>query len=503
MKIRLLPRGLTGRIMLGFIGLSVALLLTASATLFESLHSAHENEITQSLGKQVVFMVVTIASEPVGEQQPQIEQKIRTYAKPIIDDGGFILVQGPKGAIRIIAGNPTSTVMPTTSPTAPTSAQGNVIDRYQVDGKWFIYIAPKPGTTRGLRFVFAVPDTSTQLAMADLARPLLIIIFVLLALGIPIAWLLSRSITGPMRRLAQAAADLPTSSGNTPLPLEGPTEVRLLTERFNAMAHELASTRHEETQMLANLRHDLRTPLTSIGGYAEAIADGTASGERAAAAARTIAEETARLERLVGELGVVERLRDGPASLRPEAIDATKLIADAAARFEGRSANQGVEVDVAGAAPGERELVFTGDRLASERILQNLIDNSLSILPKGGHVWLRAAALTMPGRVPGISLSVTDDGRGFPPGTTEKVFERFYRADPSRSGSGSGLGLAIVRELARAHGGEAWAENVAPHGARVTVLLPLVPVMPATKAAASPATAEPAGPDKTAAPRPE
>ncbi|HEX7490345.1 MAG TPA: sensor histidine kinase, partial [Candidatus Limnocylindrales bacterium] len=65
--------------------------------------------------------------------------------------------------------------------------------------------------------------------------------------------------------------------------------------------------------------------------------------------------------------------------------------------------------------------------------------------------------------------------------TTEKIFERFYRADPSRTGSGSGLGLAIVRELARAHGGEAWAENVAPHGARVTVLLPVVPSMPAVK----------------------
>ena len=93
--------------------------------------------------------------------------------------------------------------------------------------------------------------------------------------------------------------------------------------------------------MLANLRHDLRTPLTSIGGFAEAIADGTASGDTAASAARTIAEEAQRLERLVGELGVVERLREGPAALRPEALDATRLIADAAARFEGRADDAG------------------------------------------------------------------------------------------------------------------------------------------------------------------
>jgi signal transduction histidine kinase len=151
---------------------------------------------------------------------------------------------------------------------------------------------------------------------------------------------------------------------------------------------------------------------------------------------------------------------------------------DAAARFEVRATAQSVSFEVAGAAPGEPELAFTGDRVAGERILQNLVANALSVLPKGGHVWLRATQLQLPGRPLGISMSVTDDGPGFPPGTTEKVFERFYRADPSRSGSGSGLGLAIVRELARAHGGDAWAENVAPHGARVSVLMPVVPTVP-------------------------
>jgi len=83
-----------------------------------------------------------------------------------------------------------------------------------------------------------------------------------------------------------------------------------------------------------------------------------------------------------------------------------------------------------------------------ERILQNLVDNALSVLPTGGHVWLAAAPLHLEGRPKGISLSVTDDGPGFPPGTQSRVFELFFRADPSRAGSGSGLGLAIVRELA-------------------------------------------------------
>jgi signal transduction histidine kinase len=477
-----LPRSLTGRIILAFVGLSAALLIAVSGTLFFALRDLHDDGITQKLGTEVVFIVATIAAEPVDEPQALVEQSVKSSpaAAEIAADGGFILVMGPKGAVRVLAGHPSSTSMPT----GPTAGQKNRIDKLQTsDGAWYIFIEPSPSSTRGIRFLFAVPDKSGQMAIGDLARPMLIIVLVLLLVGLPAAWLLSRSITGPMQRLAQAAGDLPSSTTETPLPLEGPTEVRALTERFNAMAHELESARYEESQMLANLRHDLRTPLTSIGGFAQAIADGTAAGGRAATAARTIVEETGRLERLVGELGVVERLREGPAALRPEALDATTLIEDAAARFGARASGQGVTVEVAGAGPGEPELRFTGDRLAVERILQNLMDNALSMLPKGGHVWLRATALTLPGRAPGVSMSVTDDGPGFPPGTTEKVFERFYRADPSRSGSGSGLGLAIVREMARAHGGEAWAENVAPHGARVTVLVPVVPVMPAAKTA--------------------
>ncbi|MGD0863102.1 MAG: HAMP domain-containing sensor histidine kinase, partial [Candidatus Limnocylindrales bacterium] len=417
----------------------------------------------------------SLLANPVSDQTG-FEGRIRNLTGSIVDEGGFVLVQGPRGAVRVVAGNPSSATMPPPPPAGVKNAIGTLKTS---DGSRYVYIEPNANATGGFKFVFAMPDNSIEQALSDLLRTLLIVVIVLLLVGLPIAWLLARSVTGPMRRLAGAARDLPTAAGEIePLPLEGPNEVTALTERFNAMAHELASTRHEETQLLANLRHDLRTPLTSIAGFAEAIADGTASGDRATAAARTIAEEAQRLERLVGELGVVERLRQGSASLRPEALDATVLLTDAAARFEARAGGMGVSLEAAPAIPGEPALTFTGDKLAAERILQNLVENAVSVVPRGGHIWLRATSLRMPGRPPGIALSVTDDGPGFPPGTSERVFERFYRADPSRTGSGSGLGLAIVRELARAHGGEAWAENVAPHGARVTVLLPLTPAIP-------------------------
>ncbi len=118
-----------------------------------------------------------------------------------------------------------------------------------------------------------------------------------------------------------------------------------------------------------------------------------------------------------------------------------------------------------------------------ERVMANLISNALTVAPSpGGHIWLAAEPGPAGDSSPSdllargtVVISVTDDGPGFPPGAAARAFERFYRADPARTGPGSGLGLAIVRELALAHGGSVHAENVAPRGARVSVVLPRVP----------------------------
>jgi len=473
----MLPRSLSRRVFLAFVALGVAMLLAVGASLFVVLRQAHQDDVQKSLVYEVAGVEASLLANPVADQSGY-ETRIQRIAASVVDDGGFILVQGPRGVVRIVAGNPSSSDMPPAPSTPPAPGVKNVVGTLRTsDGRQFIYIEPNANATGGYKFVFAVPDESTRLAINDILHTMSIIVVVLLVLGVPIAWLLAKSVTAPMRRLAEAARNLPTASGEAqPLPLEGPTEVRALTEHFNAMARELAAIRHEETALLANLRHDLRTPLTSIEGFAEAIADGTASGDRAETAARTIVAEAQRLDRLVGELGVVERLRAGAAALRPESLDATEIVGQAVERFEAKASAVGVKVAVASAdLSGPTSLKFIGDRLAVDRILQNLVDNSLTVLAAGSHIWLAAAPLSMPGRAPGISLSVTDDGPGFPPGTLDKVFERFFRADASRTGPGSGLGLAIVRELARTHGGEAWAENVAPHGARVTVLLPVQP----------------------------
>jgi len=160
-------------------------------------------------------------------------------------------------------------------------------------------------------------------------------------------------------------------------------------------------------------------------------------------------------------------------------VDAEAVLAATVDRFAAKARAAGVDLAIASPAerPDDRPCVLAADRLALDRILGNLVDNALAILGPGGRIRLEARTVADAAGVPGpaIAFAAVDDGPGFPPGGTERAFDRFYRGDPSRAGEGSGLGLSIVRELARAHGGSAIAENLSPHGARVSVILPVSP----------------------------
>lgn len=359
------------------------------------------------------------------------------------------------------------------------------------DGKPLLYAATVVGRTNAgtTAIVLTTPDRSAAAAWRDVTRVLPFVVLVALLVGAPIAWLLSRSITRPLRRLAAVTAEVPTQ-GAPPLPLEGPREVQDLTERFNAMTDELQAVRRDEAELLANVRHDLRTPLTVISGFAEALQDGTASGPAAGRAARAIGDEAARIERLVDALGTMEGLRTGELPLRPEPLAGGALIDDTVERLRPAAEAAGVELRVhptgePGAGPEPLEL--TADRAAVERILANLVENSLAAARPGTTVLVDALPVRDAAGMAAIAFRVSDDGPGFPAGSLDRVFDRFYRGDPARTGSGSGLGLAIVRALARAHGGDATAENLAPTGARVTVTLPTVP-RPAPQDAPPPST---------------
>lgn len=277
-------------------------------------------------------------------------------------------------------------------------------------------------------------------------------------LAATVAALLARRMTRPLRQLGAAAGEL--AEGRRPEPVSGggTEELDDLAESFNRMAAQLALARDAERAVLLSVSHDLRTPLTSIRGYAEGIEDGTVEPRDAAP---VVAREADRLERLVGDLLALARLRQGVLEVRREPVDLAAVAREAEERLRPGAAEAGVTVTVeaAGAAPA------AADHGRALQVVSNLLENAIRVSPPGGAVTVEAR----PGEV-----RVSDQGPGIPEEELPRAFERFHLRAVAGRGSpeGAGLGLAIVRELSEAMGGGVCVENLPVQGACFTVRLP-------------------------------
>ncbi len=476
-----MPDRVASRIAAAFVAVGLVAVLAVGGGLFVSLRGLHRDAALATLG-DIAQPVAARVRQPgaVADLQhelaataPGLRAEIGVYE---IVGGRVVPIRPSPLAVDVSAVTVDPALTPGESRGGELPAGGG---RHVLTS---VTLVRSQGALAGpVAILLTLPDASGTQALNDLLRVMPIVLLITAAVGIPIAWALSRSITRPLSRLTAATAALP-GAPVAPVPPEGPREVRELADRFNATTAELERVRAEEREVLASVRHDLRTPLTVVSGFAEALRDGTASGTGVARAGDAIAQEAARMERLVDNLRSIDELRAGRAGLRPEAIDPAAAVADAAARFGRQATAAGAELTAA----ADAGLALVADRAAVERILGNLVSNALGFVRPGGHVLVEARLLPVPSAPGGsaaavpawVALRVSDDGPGFPPGATDRVFDRFYRADPARAGGGSGLGLAIVRALAEAHGGSARAENLAPSGARVTVLLPPVPTVP-------------------------
>ncbi|MDH7487074.1 MAG: ATP-binding protein [Anaerolineae bacterium] len=303
-------------------------------------------------------------------------------------------------------------------------------------------------------------------ALADLGRRLLVAGAVALALALLLALLLARSISRPLARITQATEEVARGNLDHRLAVEGPDEVRRLAERFNAMAQEVKRSRQAQRDFVANVSHDLKTPLTSIQGFAQALLDGTASGRAARReAAQVICDEAARMNRMVEQLLELARWDAGQITIAQESVDLPQLLRMCQERMGWQAQQKGVEltVEVRPLPP------LRGDSDRLMQVLTNLLDNALTYTPAGGSVTLAAAEVKDQAEV---EITVTDTGPGIPAEELARIFERFYRVDKARAGRGAGLGLAIVKEIVEAHGGRVWAESSVGLGTRFVVRLP-------------------------------
>lgn len=470
---------LRARLLLAFGALGLALLVGLGGALFLVLRGLEADAADGALTDTAVQLVAAARTRlAAGAPVTTVVAELQTAVQPL--DLTLLLVDGRGDVLARSspAGSPAHVDLTRPGPRG-TLAHG----QYAADGQTFAFVAVtisgRAAAIASRVLVLVRRDTSGVAALGDLARALVVALVVVLIVGGSLATLLARSIARPLERLAAATSDV--SKGVLPpaLPLDGPAEMARLSASFNVMSAEVAQSRQAQRDLLANVRHDLRTPVTVIGGYAQALQDGTASGPEAVRAAAAIAQETTRLEGMVDELGALSDLEAGGRALRLQQLDALELARAAAIRFASSAEAAGQAIE----APSDPSPIpFAGDRSAIERILGNLVRNALAAAPSpGGHVRLEAAALPAGATLGGaaVLLAVRDDGPGIPPEALPRVFERFFRADPARKGPGSGLGLAIVAELARVHGGRAFAEDPAGGGARVGVVLPVLPGRPA------------------------
>ncbi|MGI8661716.1 MAG: sensor histidine kinase [Acidimicrobiales bacterium] len=291
---------------------------------------------------------------------------------------------------------------------------------------------------------------------------------VTLALGALIAWQLGRRLARPLRQAEAATRRIAAGDLSTRLPTgsgQRRDELDSLMASINAMAAELDRSRGLERQFLLSVSHDLRTPLTSIRGYAEAITDGAIDDP--AAGATVILAEARRLERLVRDLLELAKLEARRFSLQLETVDLVDIAAGTADGFRLEADEAAVQIELA--LPSDPARV-SGDPDRLAQVGANLLENAL----KFASARVRIAVSTGGGWA---RLDVIDDGPGIAPEDTAHVFERLYvaRHEPRRKEAGSGLGLAIVRELITAMGGRVEAVASPGQGACLSVLLPLAP----------------------------
>ncbi len=261
----------------------------------------------------------------------------------------------------------------------------------------------------------------------------------------------SRELERGGRTLLLAGRALPSPGGGALLVIRDVTELR----RLEAVRRDF----------VANVSHELKTPLTSIAGYAETLAAEGATGAQQEGFVRTILSNARRMQRLVDDLLDLSRIESGRWQPAPEPVDVAALAREAWASFAGRAGERQVNF----ALDAGRAGAVTADPEALRQVFTNLFDNALRYTPPGGRI-----AVSVEPAAGGLVLAVADTGSGIAPEHLPRIFERFYRADPGRSRDegGTGLGLAIVKHLVEAHGGRVEARSAVGKGTTIRMFFP-------------------------------
>lgn len=310
--------------------------------------------------------------------------------------------------------------------------------------------------------VIALPRGQPFSLLLTMVRPFFYAGLVALAVSIIIAFILARSIFHPIQKVTQAAGDISRGQYGGEIEVSGPKEIRGLALTFNEMSRQVKEAQERLRHFVADVSHQLKSPLTSIHGFARAITDGTAAdSETIEKSAGIIQDESRKMMRQVDELLELARMQSGQVVIARDLVDLEGLLKQCREIFIPR-----VE---------EKELHLTmdicllpqiyGDFDRLEQVFNNLLDNAIKNSPVGGEIRIEAKKTAE-----AVVIRVVDSGPGIPPEQIPYVFQRFYQAIGVRTGVG--LGLAIAREIILAHDGDISVSSTPGEKTEFTVRVP-------------------------------
>jgi two-component system, OmpR family, sensor kinase len=464
---------LRGRLLIGVISLVAVGLLVSDVATYATLRSSLVGRIDDQLTKtSTVLTARAVLLDPLCH--PRGPSSVGDYPAGTITE--LIATDGSVALACAVPSGTTVSASPVLPKSFPSAGEGHPYTPFTVDGRGGVAhyrMTDWPENSFGGQFVvFAIPLTPVESTLSQLLLLETLIGLGVLAATALLAMLIIRIGLRPLQKMGGVAADIAAGDLTRRVePATGKTEIGRLGLALNGMLSQIEAAFAERTEsnnrlrrFIADASHELRTPLTSIRGYSEMLRRGAnESPNDSELARRRIEEESVRMSTLVDDMLLIARLDQGrPLERKP--VDLQTIATDAADDARAVAPQRTITLS----APGS--VVVEGDDLRLRQVVGNLVRNALVHTPQQTAVEIAVSTQNGTGL-----MSVVDHGPGLQAKEMERIFEPFYRADPSRSrdSGGAGLGLSIVSAVVSAHGGQVNVKETSGGGVTFEVELPL------------------------------
>jgi len=345
-------------------------------------------------------------------------------------------------------------------------SRGDLLGKpYEPDSPGTIVESPWRQGPLAILYISEAKSTSLYILYNAIGRFLIWGACVAIAIALLLTFFLSRRISAPIRALTVTAKKLGQGDFSQRVQVKDKSEVGELAQTFNSMASQLEKAEQLRRNMVADVAHELRTPLSNVRGYLEAIRDGVVKPD--AATICSLEEEATLLSRLVDDLQELSLAEAGKLELACQAEDIAEVVKQTVAVVQAQAAAKGVSVPID--LPDKLPLVNIDSRRISQ-VLRNLLENAVAHTDKGDAITVIARQQNN-----WVKVSVVDTGEGIPAEDLPNIFERFYRVDKSRTRAtgGSGLGLTIAKRLVEARGGKIEVQSELGKGSRFSFTVPV------------------------------